>query len=117
VTGWGNTYTPHVEDLNVVSLCLAADDNIIVVGSDFTPDGVFRVRRQAAQVHHLALLRNFDESRAILLTKCNEFSAIWGNPSPRRRATTNLAAEVGMRQELIKVDLMRSAEKMTIRDE
>ncbi len=103
-------YLEHIKDLDAVALCLASNNDIVLIPSDLTPyrrRGCTRLR-ETTEVHKLPLLGKFGESCAVSLRHYDELAAVLTRPSPRRGSLAGLATQVGMVDEVIEVDLRES---------
>lgn len=95
----------HIEDLNAVSNSLTANDQVIAVGLDLSPDDWVSLRGQTSQIHQFTLLSDFSESSTVGLTDGNEITPFVA-PTPRSRALTAIASELLVRLEVVHVDVL-----------
>jgi hypothetical protein len=98
-------YLSEVENLNAVVLGFAADDEVVLVPAHLPPDGGLRVLRETPEVDELAGLADLGEGGAVGLRDGNEFPAVLARPTPGGGALSSRAAEVGVAQEVVEVDL------------
>lgn len=87
---------------------LTANDHVVLVRADLSPDDGDRVLRKSPQVDHLALLGNLDKGSTVGLANGNELATIWGRPAPRGRSLAAVAAQGRMAAEMIQVHLLES---------
>jgi len=97
----------HVENLDAVVRRLAPDDYEVLVPPDLAPDARLRGGgvRQAAQIHQLPLVGDLGQGGAVGLGDSHELAPLGARPPPRRGPLTRLAAQVGVADEVVKVDV------------
>ena len=71
----------HVEDLDTVSLGLAADDHQVVLATDLTPGAGGRVCWKTSKVYKFAFLVDLSKRSTILLSDCNKLATIVRGPT------------------------------------
>ena len=107
MSGGAATHLAHVKDLDTVVGRLAADDDVVLVAADFPPDGRGCPARlgEPAEVDQLSGRSNLGKGRAVLLRYDDEFPAGWARPAPGGGTLAVFAAEVGVADEVVEVDL------------
>jgi len=87
--------------------CLAADDHVVLVPADLAPDGSRRATRlgQSAEVDQLSGRSDLGKCCTVFLGDHDEFSAICARPAPGRGTLPILAAEIGVADKVVEVDL------------
>lgn len=82
----GHAHLGHVKHLDPMVLCLAPNDNVVFIATDFTPnDGLGRLGLwETTEVHELALRRNLGESCTVCLGHNDKLPAIPAGPAPGR---------------------------------
>jgi hypothetical protein len=114
-----------VKDLHTVVGSLTANDNVVLIATDLTPDRVGGVGGQTAKVDETASRGDLGERSAVGLGDDDELATSVADPAPRGRALTSAAAKVGMADKVVEVDLqhhgqlertqsVREAEKHTL---
>src|SRR4051794_7965027 len=91
-------YLAHVKDLNAVVCGLAADDNVVLVPPELSPDNRLCLGGlgQTAEVDKLSISVDFGKCSTVCLRNGHKLATVRACPAPGRRALTGLAAEVGM---------------------
>lgn len=87
---------------------LGSDDDVVLVAPDLAPDsGLDADRlRKTSEVDELALLVDLGKGGTIGLCNHNKLAAVTAYPPPGRRPLTGGAAEVGVGDEVVEVDLV-----------
>jgi len=96
----------HVKDLNSMVDGLRTDDSIVTENSDLSPVGANGiVLRKTTKVDQLTLRADLSKCSAIILANGDELATTVGGPSPARGSTSEVAAKIGVRKEVVKVDV------------
>jgi hypothetical protein len=87
---------------------LTANNNVTLIPPDLTPDTRLRLGRlrQSSKIHKLPLVVDFGKGSTVSLSNGNKFPAIRAGPTPGRRTFPSLAAQVGMADKVVKVDIV-----------
>lgn len=105
-SGWinGEQLAP-VKDLHAMAASLATNDDVVLVASDLSPDGVGRVGWKTAKIDKLAGGGNLSKGGAVRLGDNDEFATGVTDPAPGGRTLSSAASKVGMTDKVIEVDL------------
>lgn len=85
---------------------LTADDDVVLVSAEFTPDGLGRVLREATEVDELARRGDLSEGGTISLSNNGKLATVGAGPTPGRRSLAGGRAKVGVALEVVEVDLV-----------
>jgi hypothetical protein len=69
--------------LNTMTASFGANDHVVLVRANFSPDGEDRLLREATKVDKLAVLVDLGKGSTISLSDCDKFSTIGRGPTPR----------------------------------
>lgn len=94
-----------VEDLDTVAGCLASDDDVVLVASDLSPDGVAGVLGQTSKVDKLTSRGDLSKGSTVGLSNDDEFTASVTGPTPRGSTLSSCASKIGVVLEVVEVNL------------
>jgi len=101
-----HAYLLHVKDLDTMTNSFAADDHVVLVSSNFTPDGCDRVLGKTTKIFHLACCGDLNKGCSILLPDGNKLASSVRSPSPRGR-TLSCTSQGSMGKEVVQIGLCK----------
>lgn len=97
----------HVEELHTVLDGLGANDEEVIDDTDLTPVGAkTAILGETSDVAKLALAGDLGKGGTVVLTDGDELTAVGRGPAPRRGASSAPAAQVGVGEEVVQVNVV-----------